>query len=164
MDFDFKHMKKALVHNMQVADLSTGDVLTDKMQILLLSLKQIEHKCWNECSNEVEQFLYLIKKMDKLDKNSEIYKSEEYKELFDAAETENMAQEDIVAYSQSLQRLHDFQSGLAHAREESYEEGRVNGITEGLRESARNMLKAELDPKFIHEITGLPLDEILSLR
>lgn len=172
MDFDFRHISKALIHDMQVADLSTGDVLTDKMRIMLLSLKQIEYKNWNECDNEIERLMYLIKNMDKLDKNSEIYKSKEYKEIFDAAETENMLNEEVVAYSQSLQKLHDIQSGLEYARQEFYndgiEKGRAEGIAvgleqgklEGLRETARNLLKAGVDINFIHEITGLSIDEI----
>ncbi len=168
MDFDFRHMKKALIHRMQMADLTTGDVLTDKMRIMLLSLKQIEKRSWDECENEIERLMYLIKNMDKLDKNSEIYKGKAYEEIFDAAETENMVNEDVVAYSQSLQKLHDIQSGLEYARKEYYkdgmEKGRAEGRAEGLRESALKMLQANLDPDFIHKITGLPLSEIKSLQ
>lgn len=168
MDFDFRHMNKAIIHKMQVADLSTGDVLTDKMCIMLLSLKQIEIKEWNDCINEIEQLMYLIKNMDKLDKNSEIYRSKQYKEIFDAAETDNMANEELVAYSQSLQKLHDIQSGLEYARQESFNdgmaEGRAEGRAESLRETAFKMLKAGLDTEFIHRITGLPITEIKSLN
>ncbi len=162
-DFNLRRMKEALIHDMQVADLSTGDVLTDNMRIMLLSLKQIENKSWDQCKSEIERLMYLIKNMDKLDKNSEIYKSKEYKEIFDAAETGNMVQEEMVAYSQSLQKLQDIQSGIDYARQESYNDGLIKGRKEGLRESAVKMIKAGLEIDFIHQMTSLPIEEIRNL-
>ena len=188
MDFDLKNLRKSPVHDIRMMDIHTHDILTDKIRVMLLSLRQVSSKKWEECESEIERLMYLIKNMDKLDKNSEIYRSREYQDLFDAAETDSMVKEELVAYSESLQRMRDYQSGLDYARKESYDdgvskglergraegrvegraegraEGRVEGRVEGLRESAMKMLKAGLDPTFIHEMTGLPLTEIESLR
>lgn len=179
-DFDFRNMGTSLIHDMRVADVSTGDVLTDKMRVMLLSLKRMDGMSWEECGSEIERLMYLIKNMDKLDKNSEIYKSREYQEIFDAAETDNMVQEDVVAYSQSLQRLEDIQSGIDYARQESYNEGVVIGIEKGkeegraegkaegkleaMNELAIKMVNSGLDIDFIQGITGLPKEDIQKLR
>lgn len=168
MDFDLRHLRKSLMHDIRMTDVNTGEVLTDKIRVLLLSLRHVSTKKWEECGSEIERLMYLIKNMDKLDKNSEIYRSREYEEMFEAAETDNMVKEELVAYSESLQRMRDYQSGLDYARKESYDDGvskgRAEGRAEGLRESAMKMLKAGLDTQFIHEMTGLPITEIESLR
>lgn len=90
--------------------------------------------------------------------------------------TDNNVNEEVVAYSQSLQKLRDIQSGLEYARAEYYNdglekgraegraEGKAEGRAEGVRESAKKMLKAGIEPSFIHEILGIPLDDILSLQ
>lgn len=78
-------------------------------------------------------------------------KSKEYKEIINASETDDIVNEEAMTYSLSSPE---------DANLKIYNEGKV----EGLRESARNMLKANLDPNFIHEITGLPIDEIQSLK
>lgn len=158
-DFDFGKMKKALVHEMQVADLTTHDVLTEKMRIFLLSLKQMESKDWSDCKNETERLMYLIKNMEKLDKNSEIYKGKEYQDIFDAAETDNMVQEEAVAYSQSLQKLEDIRTTIIYNREE----GRAEGRAETMRENARRMLENGFNPDIIQKITGLSIEEISQL-
>lgn len=53
------------------ADLATGDILTDKMRILLLSLRQIHD--WDDCKTELEKQLFLIKNMETMDRNSKAY-------------------------------------------------------------------------------------------
>ena len=134
--------------------------------------KQMEEKDWNDCGNETERLMYLIKNMDKLDKNSEIYKCRSYQDFFDAAETDNMVNDEAVAYSQSLQRLEDIQSAFDYqtetARAQGLDEGRAEGRAEGKEQTSReyvtNMLKAGLEPEFIHKITGMPIQEINKLR
>ena len=127
-DFDLRNMKKVLIHDMTFCDRKTGDMLTDKMRIMILSLRQIACKEWKDCNSEIERIMFLIKNMDTLDKNSDIYKSKEYQDIFDAAETDNMVQEELVAYSRSLQKLQDIRSGLDYARKESYNDGISKGL------------------------------------
>ena len=168
MDFDLKDLTKALIHDMQLADVRTGDILTDKMKVLLLSLKQIESKAWKDCCSEIERLMYLIKNMDKLDKNSEIYKSREYQDMFDAAETDNMVNEELVAYSESLQRMRDYQSGLDYARKESFEDGVSKGIEEGrkegIAEGIRFMLSVGISPEIIATQYNMTIEAVLSLQ
>ncbi len=175
MDFDLRGMKKALVHDFRVADVATGEILSDKMRMIMLSLARIEHKTWKECESEIERLLYLIKNMDKLEKDSEIYRSKEYKEIFDAAESQSLASEDVVAYSQSLQRLRDMQSGIEFARKESFQEGMEEGRKEGRKEGmergweqaqltiARNLKRIGTKLQDIMAATNLSADVIAGL-
>ena len=140
-NFDFRHISKKLIHDMRMADVSTGDILTDKIRILLCSLKQIEKRTWRECTTEIERMLYLIKNMEKMDKNSEIYRSKEYEDLFDAAEASSLANEDVVAYSNSLQKLRASEAGIEYARRESYSEGESHGFERGLEQGVKQGLE-----------------------
>lgn len=175
MDFDLNKLDKSLIHDMRMMDVRTGDVLSDKIRVLLLSLKQIELREWEECGSEIERLMFLIKNMDKLDKNSEIYKSREYQDMFDAAETHNMVKEELVAYSQSLQRMRDYQSGLEYVRRESFDdgvskgiekgraEGRAEGREEERAESIRFMLSVGVAPEVIADKYGMTPEAVLSL-
>ena len=56
---------------MVMSDRNTGEVLTEKMRVVLLSLEALNGKSWKDLTTELEKFLYLIKNMGKMDTNSE---------------------------------------------------------------------------------------------
>lgn len=131
-NFDFPHMSKKLVRQIGIADLESGELFSDKMRIINLSLAQMKGKDWNDCKSEIERILYLISNMDKLEKNSEAYKGKDYDDFFNAAETSSFVAEEAVAYSQSLERLKFAEDGINFARRSSYEEGKAAGHALGL--------------------------------
>ena len=118
--------------------------------------------------------------MDKLDKNSEPYKSGGYENMFDAAESRQIAAEDVVLYSQSLERLRFYQAGVDYAAEQSWasglEKGRAEGRVEGRAEGielgeermsvriARNLLKSGMSKEMVASATDLSLDRIEHLE
>ena len=130
--------------------------------------------------------------MDKLDKNSKPYKAGGYENMFDAAESRQIAAEDVVLYSQSLERLRSYQAGVDYAAEQSWAsglekgraegraegraQGRVEGRAEGRAEGielgeermsvriARNLLKSGMSKEMVASATGLSLDRIESLE
>ncbi len=95
--------------------------------------------------------------------------------LFDAAESQSLASEDVVAYSQSLQRLRDMQSGIEFARKESFQEGMEEGRKEGRKEGmergweqaqltiARNLKRIGTKLQDIMAATNLSADVIAGL-
>ena len=62
----------------------------------------------------------------------------------------------------------DQEEAIEVAREEGLEEGLEKGREEGLEEEkliiAKNLLSKGSTPEFVHEITGLSLDEIRRLK
>lgn len=46
--------------------------------MMFLSLKYLGDRAWEECTTEIERIMYLIKNMDKMDKESKAYKCKEY--------------------------------------------------------------------------------------
>ena len=75
-----------------------------------------------------------------MDKNCKEYNDGEFKYLFDAAATDMMCAEDVVAYSQSLQRLNDIDLEIQYAKDKSFEEGTSKGLARGRAEGRATLL------------------------
>lgn len=158
-DFDFKGLSPALKHDMVMADRATGEILSEKMRIIFLSLARMEEKLWCDCHNEIERLLFLIKNIDKMDKNSEIYKSGDYEDLFNAAETDNLACEEMISYSRSLSYLNRVKRGVEQFRQEYVNEGieqeRINGI--------KRMAALGIPAETIAQSYDCPTEEIMRI-
>ena len=149
--------------------------MSEKLRMVFLSLRQLQQE-WEDCKTELERIMYLIKNMDKLDKNSKPYKAGGYENLFDAAESRKIASEDVVLYSQSLERLRSYQAGVDYAAEQSWasglEKGRAEGRAEGIElgeermsvRIARNLLKSGMSKEMVASATGLSIDRIEQLE
>lgn len=165
-DFDFQHLSPQIEHEFELREKNTHESLTKKLRMLFYSLKRVPAE-WADCKTELQRALYLIKNMDKMDKNSKPYIDGEFDEFFKAAESKNMAAEDVVLYSQSLSRLRSYQAGLDYRFEEGMEKGIYIGEERGrkatLEEIARMMKADGTDIVYISKLTGLSIEQIQSL-
>ena len=66
-----------------------------------------------------------------MDKNSEAYRSKEYEDFFDAAELENLAEEDFVAYSQSYAKMEETERAMEYMCSQSFSKGEAVGFSRG---------------------------------
>ena len=136
-DFNFNHMSPKLVRDVMLVDRESMEPLTDKVHIILCSLKEIPAR-WEDCRTELEEMLFLIKNMENMDDTSVAYKEGRYPEVFEAAKSSRLRPSDIVEYRKSLDRLRDIQRGIKYetenARRKALEEGRAEGLAEGLAE------------------------------
>ena len=162
-DFDFSFLSKKVLQDFQLREKETGEILTRKIRMLFLSLKQIPER-WEECENELQRQLYLIKNMEKLDKNSVPYKDGGYDDLFRAAESADIVGEEMVRYSESLDRLRSYQAGVDYAAEKSRLEGIQEGMEKGVEKVAMRLIKSGMDDMLIASMTDLTLEQIKRLR
>lgn len=137
------------------------------MRLLFIHLKEAK-KDWDECKNEYENLIYIIKNMHKMDKESKAYKSGEFDDMFKESEIGRMAAEDVVAYSASRVKQRDMQAAITYAADqaaeaaaarasmESYEKGWEKGMEKGMRMKAQSMAR---DLKAM----GLPIEEIVRI-
>ncbi|MDE6007992.1 MAG: hypothetical protein K2G90_02175 [Muribaculaceae bacterium] len=111
-----------------------------------------------------------------MDRTSKAYTEGNYSELFDAARSSELREEEVVYYSQSLEKLRETQRGIEYAAEEAARvaaekaerkgiakgraEGRAEGRNETLREIVRFMLEQHADIDFISKTTGLSKEDI----
>ncbi|MDE6792258.1 MAG: Rpn family recombination-promoting nuclease/putative transposase [Muribaculaceae bacterium] len=175
LDFNFSHLRPKLIRRVMLSDTDSGERLTEKVRIVFCSLPQLP-KVWEECRTEIEQMLYLIKNMESMDRKSKAYTEGNYTEMFDAARSSELREEEVVYYSQSLEKLRETQRGIEYAAEEAARvaaekaerkgiakgraEGRAEGRNETLREIVRFMLEQHADIDFISNTTGLSKEDI----
>ena len=58
----------------------------------------------------------------------------------------------------------DYQSGMVSAERRGIKQGRMEGHDEAMKTVAKNALAKGLSPEYVHEITGLDLETIKSLK
>lgn len=116
-------------------------------------------KTWEQCKSQQEQIIYLIKTMHLMDKESVAYNSGEFEDLFNEAELENMAAEDIVEYRNSILIEMERQSELEFKKEEGIELGRE----EEKFDIARKMRQGGMATGDIMLYTGLSEKQISDL-
>ncbi|MDE6649424.1 MAG: Rpn family recombination-promoting nuclease/putative transposase [Muribaculaceae bacterium] len=167
VNFHMPELSRKDFHDVRLMDIDTLEIFSNALRLIFVTLAEAKDT-WEDCRTKYEKIIFLIKNMHLMDKESNAYKSKEFSDLFDEAALDNMAAEEMVAYSESKLKYEDdlaaldynFKKGMMQGREEGREEGRM----EGVRESASRMLKSGLDPEFVQRISGLPLEEILRLK
>ena len=153
-----KPFDKRIVNEVLLIERETHIVLTEDFKIFFLSLNQVA-KEWEDCKTELERRLYLIKNMEKLNKDSKPYKSGEYEEMFNASEIASMAAEDIVEYRTSIIKEMERESELEYAKEEGIEKG----IEKAKLEVAIRMRENGFSNGDIMLATGLTEEQVESL-
>lgn len=170
-DFNFSHLSPKLVRDVMLTDRESGEILTEKLHIFLCSLKEVP-KNWEECKTELEHMLFLIKNMENMDHTSLAYKEGNFAEIFEAARSSLLNENEIIAYSQSLEKLRDTQVGIkyaadkarAEARERALAEGRAEGRAEERESSIRIMLSLGIAPETIADKYEISLEDVLRLN
>ncbi len=173
-NFNFDHLTPKLVRDVMLADRESGEALTDKVHVILCSLKEVP-KEWTDCRTELERIMFLIKNIDKMDSTSLAYTEGRYPEIFEAAKSNRLKDSDIILYSQSLAKLREDQRMIEYAvdkakkdaMEKGLAEGREKGLAEGRAEAncqtARRMLEMGMNIELISTLTGLSPEEIESI-
>lgn len=162
LNFNFRHLSERLVRDVRLIDTKTNEVYSDKMRMIFLAMPEMK-KRWADCHTELEQLIYLVKNMEKLDKNSDAYKSKQYDDLFDSCEKVYLSAEELVEYSRSKRRMSDLEYSMslykeecrAEGRAEGREEGRVEGREEGRVDVARNLIKMGFAKSDVLKATGI---------
>lgn len=110
-----------------------------------------------------------------MNKNSEAYRSREYVDFFDAAELENLAEEDFVAYSQSYAKMEETERAMEYMCSQSFSKGEAVGFSKGesvgfskgeleaFRKTAIKLKALGFDTATIADATGLTPEEINQL-
>ena len=114
----------------------------------------------NECENQVERWIYLLKNMETLSRLPWAAQSAVFKKLESIADVGALSRAERLKYDEALKKYRDTISVLEGARMEGREEGR----TETMMENARKMKAYGLAWDIIAEITGLTIDEVKDLE
>ena len=142
----------------------------------------------NECENQVERWIYLLKNMETLSRFPWAAQSAVFKKLENITNVGAMPRVERLKYDEALKKYRDTISVLEGARMEGYKEGLEIGYKEGLEIGykegleigykegleigykedtiaiARKMKAYGVAWDMIAEITGLTIDEVKDLE
>ena len=118
----------------------------------------------NECENQVERWIYLLKNMETLSRLPWAAQSAVFKKLESIADVGAMSRAERLKYDEALKKYRDTISVLEGARMEGYKEGLEIGYKEDTIANARKMKAYGLAWDMIAEITGLTIDEVKDLE
>ena len=147
-------------------DRETNEIFTDKLRLIYIEFPFFT-KTEQECGTELEQWIYILKNMETLEKMP--FKSEKYlfEKLEETANVEAMTEEDRERYEASLKAYRDYYACLEYREEKGRREGHQEGFLEGRQEGeteermkiARAMKSKGFSAEEIASITGLSIEE-----
>lgn len=153
-----------------LADRDSGRMVCDKMRFVMLQLPFF-HKSEDECENDFERMIYVLKKMDALSRMPFEKRNFIFERLGKIAEVRKLTKDEQVMYDRSLKKYRDtlnvFRGAIEEGREQGLAEGREQGLAEGRAEQklaiARKMKEAGLDTSMIMTVTGLSAEDMSAI-
>lgn len=173
MDFERKFRTDVVL-----ADREGMAVFSDKIRMTFMQLPLFDKEA-EECDNQFERWIYVLKNMETLTRLPWAAKSAVFQRLEQIADVASLTRQERMKYDEGLRKYRDTLSVLEGAREdgwaegraaghaegraECHAEGRAEGIKEEKQETAKRLLSAGVDVSTIVLATGLTVDEVKRL-
>ena len=128
-----------------------------------------------ECENDFDCWIYLLKNMNTLERMPFIAQNAVFRKLAQITDITTLSKSDREKYDYSLKNMRDYiatyntaeekgiEKGFERGRAKGRAEGRAEGALDNARSNARKMRQKGLDLSLISEITGLSVEEINNL-
>ena len=117
----------------------------------------------DECENQVERWIYLLKNMETLNRLPWAAQSAVFKKLESIADVSAMTRAERLQYDEALKKYRDTISVFEGVRLEGRMEGRVEGSLKEKIAIARNLKSMGMSISDISKATGLQEEEIKAL-
>jgi predicted transposase/invertase (TIGR01784 family) len=169
LDFMFEEKGKPgqgdVVHTVQLKD-HKNKLFYEKLKFVYLEMPHFV-KEEHELETRLDKWLYFIKHLEDFESIPEIFKDAVFTLAFEKAEIAKYSAEELEGYQESLKIYRDLKNVIDTAFNEGEAAGEIKWTAEGKREQAietgRRMKAKGFDNQTIHELTGLPMDEIEKL-
>ena len=135
-----------------------GKLFSDKMRLIYLQMPCFTKEA-DECVNQFERWIYILKNMDILERMPWAAQNAVFQRLAEVAEVSKLSKEDRLAYDHALKRYRDTYNAMTGAEQK----GRAEGIEENKRENARRMKADGMSAELIAKYTGFKVEQINSL-
>ena len=116
-----------------------------------------------ECENQVERWIYLLKNMETLNRLPWAAQSAVFKKLESIADVGGMTRAERLQYDEALKKYRDTISVFEGVRMEGRMEGRVEGSLKEKMAIASNLMSMGMSISDISKATGLQEEEIKAL-
>ena len=174
LNFDFKEEafdENDLNHDVGLLDKKTHRVFNDK-----LTFKYVEVAKFNKSLDELhtlyDKWLYALKNLSRLDNRPAAFREKVFTRLFEDAEIARFNPSELKEYEDSLKAYRDIKNSIDTAHEDGVLEGIKKGMEKGMEKGVvkervrliRFMLQRGFSSVAISEMTGLPIEEIDSIK
>lgn len=122
--------------DVQLADKLTARVFSDKIRMTFMQLPLFTKEA-DDCDNEFERWIYLLKNMETLTRLPWAAKSSVFKRLEEIADVASLSRQERMKYDEGLRKYRDTLSVLEGAREDGFAEGREAGMKAGREEGMK---------------------------
>jgi len=154
-DADFGKNCDEVIQYLSLSNDLHPEVRYDFMHLIYVRLTKFA-KTEEECKSDLDRLLFTFKNAHNLAKRPRNFNKMEFKRLFEISRISNFTSEELMNYEREMKYFSDNVNALAYAKKK--------GVTQGILQTAKSMLKEGLNPTLVARITKLPREEILALR
>ena len=162
LNFSPIDFKKQFRTDVVLAEKGTTEQFSDKLRMIFLQLPLFTKEA-DECENQVERWIYLLKNMETLNRLPWAAQSAVFQKLESIADVSGMTRAERLQYDEALKKYRDTISVFEGVRLEGLAEGRKEGRKEGIIANARKMKSYGFTLEMIADITGLTIEEVRDL-
>ena len=162
LDFEYEQ-DEMTEHRYQLLETKTLKQMTDKLEFVFVEVAKFD-KREDELETDLDKWLYLLKNMSTLLERPAALRDRVFGRLFDVAEYARLDDNERKNYVNAMNTARDTYNQIAYALKKGHKEGREEGREEKAYEIARKMIAKGLDVDTIADLTGLTMDEILTLE
>ena len=137
-----------------LVDMQQNQLFTDKMRLICLQMPCFT-KTVDECENQFERWIYVLKNMETLNRMPWAAQSAVFQKLAEVAQVSALSKEDRMQYDHALKRYRDTLNTISGAEQRGRLEERIS--------NARKMKEDNMSVELIMKYTGLSREEIAKL-
>ena len=162
LNFSPLDFKKQFRTDVVLAEKDTKEQFSDKLRMIYLQLPLFTKEA-DECENQVERWIYLLKNMETLNRLPWAAQSAVFKKLESIADVGGMTRAERLQYDEALKKYRDTISVFEGVRLEGRMEGNAEGRLEEKIAIARNLKSMGMSISDVSKATGLQEEEIKEL-
>ena len=162
LNFSPLDFKKQFRTDVVLAEKDTKEQFSDKLRMIYLQLPLFKKEA-EECENQVERWIYLLKNMETLNRLPWAAQSAVFKKLESIADVSAMTRAERLQYDEALKKYRDTISVFEGVRLEGRMEGNAEGRLEEKIAIARNLKSMGMSISDVSKATGLQEEEIKAL-
>ncbi len=138
-------------YDVKLTDTETCQVFYNKLTFVYLEMPKFR-KAARELESRFDQWMYVIRNLNKLDRIPNELREGIFERLFEVAEIARFSAEEVQAYEDSLKSYRDLKNSLDTAFEE--------GVEQGIERVAIGLVKEGVPDKTILSTTGLTEEQL----
>ena len=162
LNFSPLDFKKQFRTDVVLAEKGTTEQFSDKLRMIFLQLPLFTKEA-DECENQVERWIYLLKNMETLNRLPWAAQSAVFQKLESIADVGGMTRAERLQYDEALKKYRDTISVFEGVRLEGLKEGNAEGRANEKKETIRRLLASGASVDIIAIATGLTQDEVKPL-